>query len=224
VASYYISDHLGSVTGAFDASKASLGTREFTPYGTAYLDTLPGTITRGFTGHDWDPVANLNYAPFRYLNPGTARWMKRDPLGMIDGPNMYGYVGGNPVMYFDPMGLDLRDVMDRWSGREKKKEEKKPTKKKDHFSGPFWSWLFGFLVSGGKQAVQSGTSATSSNIPGLEIGTSLAQGAGPLIEYTGNQMQNDQHVERMSEECATNGNKMDIPDTPGLYGKPMNDN
>ena len=30
--------------------------------------------------------------------------MKRDPLGMIDGPNMYGYVGGNPVMYSDPDG------------------------------------------------------------------------------------------------------------------------
>ncbi len=35
--------------------------------------------------------------------------MTRDPLGMVDGPNVYAYVVNNPVNYVDPLGLDLID-------------------------------------------------------------------------------------------------------------------
>lgn len=31
--------------------------------------------------------------------------MQRDPLGYVDGPNLYQYVGGNPGRYVDPFGL-----------------------------------------------------------------------------------------------------------------------
>jgi RHS repeat-associated protein len=51
--------------------------------------------------------ANLYFAPYRYYNPQLARWMSRDPLGMVDGPNVYAYVKGMPVAYTDPLGLAL---------------------------------------------------------------------------------------------------------------------
>jgi RHS repeat-associated protein len=102
---YLFQDHLGSTVGAFDASKASLGTASYTPFGSVYSSSLTSDITRGYTGHDYDNIVGLDFAPFRYMQPGTGRWLKRDPLGMIDGPNMYGYVGANPVMYVDPFGL-----------------------------------------------------------------------------------------------------------------------
>lgn len=63
---------------------------------------LPLTI--GYTGHPWDRALGQYFAPFRYYNPATARWNMRDPLGFVDGPNVYAYVAGNPVMYSDPSG------------------------------------------------------------------------------------------------------------------------
>ena len=62
-------------------------------------------LTVGYTGHRWDAAIGHYYAPFRYYNPQTARWNMRDPLGMVDGPNVYAYVAGNPVNYVDTLGL-----------------------------------------------------------------------------------------------------------------------
>jgi len=42
----------------------------------------------------------------RYYNPTTGRWLKPDPLGMVDGPNMYAYVNNNPTNLIDPWGLE----------------------------------------------------------------------------------------------------------------------
>ena len=50
---------------------------------------------------DW----NLRVPPrSRSYAPELARWTGGDPAGMVDGTNMYAYVGGNPVSYADPNG------------------------------------------------------------------------------------------------------------------------
>ena len=102
--SYYMMDHLGSVRGIFDGSDTMTGRAEFSPFGSPITAQLPAGFDPRYTVHHLDPASGLYYAPFRYLNPATGRWLKRDPLGMIDGPNMYGYVGGNPVRNIDPAG------------------------------------------------------------------------------------------------------------------------
>ena len=38
----------------------------------------------------------------------SAIWLARDPIGENGGINLYGYVGNNPVVYIDPLGLYLR--------------------------------------------------------------------------------------------------------------------
>jgi len=100
---YYSIDHLGSIRRIRDASKTSLASYEYTPYGNEYHHTgLP--LDHGYTGHKWDAEVGMYYAPYRYYTPGNARWMKRDPLRYVDGPNMYGYVRGNPIAYRDEDG------------------------------------------------------------------------------------------------------------------------
>lgn len=101
---YYLHDHLGSTRSVYDQSKTRLGAWEPTPFGDPLTDTLPSDVLHRYTGHILDPVTDSYYAPYRYYAPGQSRWMKRDPLGMIDGPNMFGYVTNNPVAYFDPDG------------------------------------------------------------------------------------------------------------------------
>jgi RHS repeat-associated protein len=58
----------------------------------------------GFSGREHDLDAELVYARARYLNPALGAWTQADRLGMIDGPNVYGYVGANPVLRVDPSG------------------------------------------------------------------------------------------------------------------------
>ena len=62
---------------------------------------------------DEDPTGLLNEG-FRYRDLETGTFITRDPLGFVDGPNMYGYVVQNPWTKFDPRGLQ---------GSEKRKQD-----------------------------------------------------------------------------------------------------
>jgi RHS repeat-associated protein len=87
-----------------DASTSSLGQYEYTPYGLVYGESGISQIPRKYTGHDPDVTSMLYYAPFRYYNPVVARWMTRDPVGMVDGVNVYGYANDNPACRIDVRG------------------------------------------------------------------------------------------------------------------------
>jgi|GEM_PF-2833742 len=51
-----------------------------------------------------DPTGLLNEG-FRYRDLETGTFITRDPLGFVDGPNVYTYVVQNPWTMFDPHGL-----------------------------------------------------------------------------------------------------------------------
>ena len=53
---------------------------------------------------DEDPTGLLNEG-FRYRDLETGTFLTRDPLGFVDGPNVYTYVRQNPWTKFDPLGL-----------------------------------------------------------------------------------------------------------------------
>ena len=42
----------------------------------------------------------------RYYNPGTGRWLSKDPIGELGGVNLYGFVGNDAVNRWDYLGLD----------------------------------------------------------------------------------------------------------------------
>ena len=63
---------------------------EYDPYGGAH-DTSGLRIDYGYTSHTWDTGAGLYYAAHRYYSPSLARWTSRDPLGMVEGLNVYEY-------------------------------------------------------------------------------------------------------------------------------------
>ncbi len=54
---------------------------------------------------DEDPTGLLNEG-FRYRDLETGAFLTRDPLGFVDGPNLYAYVVQNPWTMFDPLGLN----------------------------------------------------------------------------------------------------------------------
>jgi RHS repeat-associated protein len=61
----------------------------------------------GWGGEMGDPETDLVYYGYRYYNPSTGRWLSRDPAEEDEGgPNLYGFVGNNPINYWDEFGLE----------------------------------------------------------------------------------------------------------------------
>jgi RHS repeat-associated protein len=105
---YYMHDQIQSTRGLFDQSKVSLGAFEFTPYGEGYTSAAPVNVTKRFTGLDLDSITGQYYAPYRHYAPNLSRWLTRDPLGIVEGPNLYAYVRSAVVRAKDTLGL-MRD-------------------------------------------------------------------------------------------------------------------
>jgi RHS repeat-associated protein len=60
-----------------------------------------------YTGQRYDADTGLYYYKNRYYSPKLGRFLSKDPLGMIDGPNLYAYVNNDPTNWVDPMGTTI---------------------------------------------------------------------------------------------------------------------
>jgi RHS repeat-associated protein len=63
-----------------------------------------------FSTKRYDAGTGLNYYGYRFYAPVIERWLNRDPLGEAGGINLYGFVGNDPVNYWDFNGLTKIDV------------------------------------------------------------------------------------------------------------------
>ncbi len=58
-----------------------------------------------FSGQHEDAEAGLSNNLFRWYHSVNGRYTQPDPIGLPGGLNRYGYVGGNPLSFMDPLGL-----------------------------------------------------------------------------------------------------------------------
>jgi RHS repeat-associated protein len=110
---WYESDALGSTYAMTNAAGAVVSRSSYDVFGERSL--AAGTDLGqpfGFTGREHDQ-SGLVYARQRYLSTIHGQWTQVDPAGMIDGPNRYGYVAGNPTGLSDPMGLCFWTAFER---------------------------------------------------------------------------------------------------------------
>ena len=102
---YYLTDHLGSVTGLFDSSGTWKGGYSYAPYGVirhSSTDTAVTANTQRYIGgyYEGNGVYKLGA---RYYDAELGRFTQMDPSGQEANP--YAYSSGNPVNSSDPTGL-----------------------------------------------------------------------------------------------------------------------
>jgi len=110
---YYVeTDHLGTPReviqpGATTASDTVVWKWGF--FGSAFGENAPSpqalVFNLRFPGQYFDAETGLNYNYFRDYEPGTGRYVESDPIGLYGGINTYGYVGANPFLFVDRLGL-----------------------------------------------------------------------------------------------------------------------
>jgi RHS repeat-associated protein len=83
---------------------------------TAFGDHIPANDPDGnsiaysfnlrYPGQYYDGLEYVYYNYFRDYDSRTGRYLQSDPIGLRGGPSTYGYVGGSPLRYIDPFGLN----------------------------------------------------------------------------------------------------------------------
>ncbi|WP_223855223.1 RHS repeat-associated core domain-containing protein [Ralstonia solanacearum] len=108
----YARNHLGSVTDTLTPDGRAVTHTEYGPYGELVKSQGRAEYRSdfGYAGMQYHAASGMYLTLFRAYDPGTGRWVSRDPIGEQGGFNLYGYVAGNPLTYVDPFGLALTTV------------------------------------------------------------------------------------------------------------------
>ena len=77
----------------------------YLPFGKAQVTTETVKNNLRFPGQYYDAETGLHYNWNRFHDPDTGRYLSADPIRLQGGMNLYSYVGGNPISYFDALGL-----------------------------------------------------------------------------------------------------------------------
>jgi RHS repeat-associated protein len=104
---YYIrTDHIGRPVFATNAAGVKVWTASYLPFGGVRVSTGVPLALR-FPGQWFQSESGLHQNWMRDYDPTTGRYIQADPLGLVDGASIYGYVNGNPGNWVDPRGEEI---------------------------------------------------------------------------------------------------------------------
>ena len=112
--SYYLHNHRGDVVAVIDEDGGSVNTYRYSAFGEIIDQTTQRENDILFSSKRYDASTDLSYFGARYYDASLGRFISRDPLGYIDGPNGYIYVSNNPINLIDPDGLCKEKSSNEW--------------------------------------------------------------------------------------------------------------
>ncbi|UDQ98390.1 RHS repeat-associated core domain-containing protein [Lentisphaerota bacterium WC36G] len=65
-----------------------------------------------FSSEYAEKETGLIYYNYRYYNPSTGKWLKRDPIKEYGGWNIYGFAYNDGINYVDILGLSFHGIID----------------------------------------------------------------------------------------------------------------
>ena len=106
---YQLANHLGSVALELDEAARLVSYEEYSPYGNTIFQAGPQGIEVSrkryrYIGKERDEENGFTDHGARYYVPWLGRWTSADPLGHIDGSDLYCYCKGNPIALKDTTG------------------------------------------------------------------------------------------------------------------------
>jgi RHS repeat-associated protein len=102
---YWVSvDHLNRPVKMTNAAKASVWDAVWQPFGGAHSITGSATLNARLPGQWFQSETGLHYNWHRSYDPSLGRYTQPDPLGFVDGPSVYGYGLGSPLIFVDLTG------------------------------------------------------------------------------------------------------------------------
>jgi RHS repeat-associated protein len=113
----YHNDHLGTPRELTDERGEVVWSASYDVYGR--LNLLQANESENqirFQGQYEDRETGLHYNFHRYFDPESARYINKDPIGLLGGLNPYDYTL-NPVNWVDPLGLEECETAPRGASR-----------------------------------------------------------------------------------------------------------
>ncbi|MBI4600879.1 MAG: hypothetical protein HY721_02865 [Planctomycetes bacterium] len=103
---YLHRDAIGSVRAVTDAAGQLLGSFHYGQFGRLVRKDGSPDVPLGYAARPFDEGTDLVDMRARFLDPGTARFLARDPLELLPtAPNPYAYAANRPHVLIDPLGL-----------------------------------------------------------------------------------------------------------------------
>ena len=125
---YQLDNHLGSVALEVNDDAQIISYEEYFPYGgTAFIAGKNQKEVKlkeyRYSGKERDDSTGLYYYGARYYAPWLGRWLKPDPVGTVDGLNVYAFVKNNPIKWIDPDGQVVQLHKRRRSDRKQQQQQ-----------------------------------------------------------------------------------------------------
>jgi RHS repeat-associated protein len=106
---YHLNNHLLSICVEVDERGEILTYEEYLPFGgTSFIigkdpKWIESKIYR-YSSKEYDEKTGLYYYGVRHYSPELSRWTSPDPERLIDGLNVYAFVGNNSINFIDSIG------------------------------------------------------------------------------------------------------------------------
>ncbi len=104
-AQYYQYNDGGSASNLTTSTGTTFSSYNYDAFGNLLSPQAASDTNRYlFSTKEFDPRSGLYYFGARYYDPEVGRWLTPDPMGFVDGMNLYAYVNNSPINLIDPHG------------------------------------------------------------------------------------------------------------------------